>query len=262
MAALNNVIINPCTFTFAPGVTNLTIDNTHNPSLPIGVYEPGVYCTIGAVTSAAVTLSGEGTYIFRVAGAFDMVLGTNVTVTNGASACNVFRTPIAATTFGANVNFIGTIIDNAGITIGANTTWMGRALSSASTINTTTDTITVPNCIAPTLNIITSVIGGTKVPANFTIHVNFSGGPDIAGSPAIGIGGIGTPYTLSAGTYTYVISENTDASYTPSFSAGCPGGNITLSAGDIKTCTITNTYIPPSSGGGGSSTLSMDSCPN
>lgn len=115
---LNNLGINPCTFTFAAGPIDLAADTTHDPSLAPGVYEPWVYCTAGAATTAAVTLSGAGTYIFRIAGALDMVATTNVTLTNGADACNVFWTPTSATTIGANANFIGTVIGSPGITVG------------------------------------------------------------------------------------------------------------------------------------------------
>lgn len=144
LAALNNTSNNPCTFTFGPLVTDLAADITHDVLLAPGVYEPGVYCTIGAATTAAVTLSGNGTYIFRIAGALDMVATTSVTLTNGASACDVFWTPTSATTLGANSNFVGTIIGGPGITVGNNVTWIGRALASDYTITTDTDTITVP----------------------------------------------------------------------------------------------------------------------
>src|SRR3989344_7997675 len=62
---LNNQV---CTFTFAPGAIDLATDTTHG---PIGVYTPGVYCTTGAasVGTAGISLSGAGTYIFRIDGA-------------------------------------------------------------------------------------------------------------------------------------------------------------------------------------------------
>lgn len=58
-----------------------------------------------------------------------MVASTSVTLTHGASAYDVFWTPItAATTFGENVNFIGTVIGGTAITVGANVIRTGRAL--------------------------------------------------------------------------------------------------------------------------------------
>ena len=133
LTALNS---QPCTHTFPAGAVDLATDTSHG---AIGVYAPGVYCT--AASSAAsigtggITLSGSGTYIFRITGALTTVANSSVTLSNGASSCDVFWTPIGATTLGANSNFKGTDIDDAGITIGSNVTWNGRALAYASTVS-------------------------------------------------------------------------------------------------------------------------------
>ena len=136
----------PCTFTFAPGAIDLSTDITHG---PIGVYTPGVYCSTGAMDiGGPLTLNGSGTYIFRPTGAFTSTAGAVVTL-SGASACDVFWTPSAASTLAANTTFAGTIIANAGITIGSTTNWNGRALAFGGTITSDTDTISVPVCLAP-----------------------------------------------------------------------------------------------------------------
>ena len=98
-AALANLNSQACTFTFAPGAINLSTDIT-NPN-GIGIYTPGVYCTTGAgaasIGTAGITLSGAGTYIFRINGAFTSVDGSTVTLSNSASTCDVFWTPTEAT---------------------------------------------------------------------------------------------------------------------------------------------------------------------
>ncbi len=143
---LNALNVQPCTFTFAPGAIDLSTDITHG---PVGVYSPGVYCSIGAMNvSAALTLNGSGTYVFRPTGALTVTAGSAITLA-GASACDVFWIPTQATTIGANVTFVGTVIDDAGITVGANTVWDGNALSFGGTVTTDTDTITSPICIVP-----------------------------------------------------------------------------------------------------------------
>lgn len=141
--ALSALASQPCTFTFAPGAIDLAIDTTHG---PIGVYTPGVYCITGAasVGTAGITLSGGGTYIFRMTGALTTVANSSVTLADGAAACDVWWTPAAATTLGANSTFAGTDIDDSGITIGSTVTWTGRALGFGGTVSTDTDTITVP----------------------------------------------------------------------------------------------------------------------
>lgn len=149
--ALSDLNSQACTFTFANGAIDLATDTTHG---AIGVYTPGVYCTAGSgaasVGTAGITLSGSGTYIFRIDGALTTVANSSVTVSNGASACDVFWTPTGATTLGANSTFKGINIDDAGITLGTNVNWIGRALSFGGTVTTDVDdTITAPNCTPP-----------------------------------------------------------------------------------------------------------------
>src|SRR5680860_1630738 len=131
------------------------------------------------------TLSGSGTYIFRPDGALTSTVGSVVTL-NGASACDVFWTPTAATTLAANTTFMGNIIQpgSSAITVGANTTWIGRSLAFGGTITTDNDTITVPTCTADdiaapvlaeptsTINVVKIVVnddGGTKTVNDFPL---------------------------------------------------------------------------------------------
>src|SRR5665648_17965 len=119
LASLNS---QACDFNFAPGAIDLATDTTHVPAhgSVVGEYTPGVYCITGAasVGTAGITLNGSGTYIFRMDGALNTVASSAVRLSGGASACNVWWTPTAATTLGANSTFAGTVIDASGITIG------------------------------------------------------------------------------------------------------------------------------------------------
>ncbi len=72
-------------------------------------------------------------------------------LTGGASAADVFWTPTAATTLGAGAAFVGTIIDDAGITFGAGATLNGRALATGGTITTAGNAITVPGFTPPAI---------------------------------------------------------------------------------------------------------------
>lgn len=221
------------------------------PILP-GHFSPGCYSTTGAMNiggGGTVTLDGVGVYIFRSGGALDTTANSVVSL-NGPSACDIFWTAVGATTLGADSIFIGTDIDDAGITIGNNVTWTGRALSFAETITTDSDTITVPSCGLPipaNLHIIKAVDntgGGTADLADFILHVEQSG-TDVAGSPQAGTTTPGTSYLLSAGTYN--VSEEINLFYAPTYTGpDCNAdGEVILSEGDDKTCTVTNTYIVP-----------------
>jgi uncharacterized repeat protein (TIGR01451 family) len=218
-SALTNLNNQPCTVNFPAGAVVIT-----------GTYTPGVYCSTGAMNvSGTVTLNGSGTYIFRAAGALNTAAGTIVTLAGGASACDVFWTPVA-TTLGANTTFVGTVIDDSAITAGANTNWVGRALSFASTVTTATTTITVPTCTAPALNVVKTVIndsGRNKVVSVFPLFVG--------GTPVTS----GTTNTFAPGTY--AVTETTDPNYAQTFSGDCDAsGNVSLASGDNKFCIVTN----------------------
>jgi hypothetical protein len=147
--ALSNLNSQPCSFNFAPGNIDLASDTTHG---PVGVYSPGVYCITGAGSiggGGTITLTGTGTYIFRMDGALSTSANSNVVLADGASACTVWWTPTQATTLGANSTFAGIDIDAAGITIGDTVTWTGRALAFGGTVSTVRDTISAPVCTAP-----------------------------------------------------------------------------------------------------------------
>jgi hypothetical protein len=148
-SALSSLASQACTFTFSAGAVDLATDTTHG---TVGIYAPGVYCTAASsaasIGAAGITLTGSGTFIFRVQGALTTVANSAVRTASGASACNVFWTPIAATTLGANSTFVGTDIDASGITIGDTITWTGQALAFGGTVSTVRDTITVGTCAA------------------------------------------------------------------------------------------------------------------
>ena len=79
--------------------------------------------------------------------------------------------------------------------------------------------------------------GGTRAPADFSLHVKRAGA-DVAASPAPGTAS-GRTYTLAVGTY--AVSEDAVAGYLGAISGACAAdGTVTLKEGDAQTCTITN----------------------
>src|SRR5579864_6600514 len=96
-----------------------------------GVYTPGVYCVTGAASigPTGITLSGNGIYIFQIDGALTTVETSNVIMSNGAQAANIFWTPTGATTLGANSHFAGIILDASGVTISNNVSMIGKVLA-------------------------------------------------------------------------------------------------------------------------------------
>jgi hypothetical protein len=157
-SALSTLNAQTCNFTFGSD-TDLSL-------LPQPLAS-GVYCVTGAqsIGTGGITLNGAGTYIFRSTGALNTVANSNITLSNGATACDVFWTPGGATTLGANSSFVGTDIDDSGITVGSTVTWNGRALAFATTVTTNADIISVPVCSAPVVVVPTPTPAPTSTPA-------------------------------------------------------------------------------------------------
>jgi RHS repeat-associated protein len=96
-----------------------------------------------------------------------------------------------------------------------------------------------------TLTVVKNVVndnGGSAVPANWTMNV---AGPTPLSFPGASAG---TTNTVQPGTYT-VTESGGPAGYSLSYSGDCaPNGQVTIAAGETKTCTLTNNdqAAPPS----------------
>jgi len=112
-----------------------------------------------------------------------------------------------------------------------------------------TKTCTITNRKLGTITLTKVVVndnGGTATSSDFTIHLHQMVGEtmvDVAGSPQAG-SAIGTTYSNLASS-TYHVAESATTTYTASFSGDCDvNGVVTLAAGDVKSCTITNDDVP------------------
>jgi uncharacterized repeat protein (TIGR01451 family) len=99
-------------------------------------FTPGVYGTsdaMGFTASGTMTLDAQGdedaVFIFQIGGALSMGASAGAKLVGGADACNVFWAVNGATTIGATAKFAGTMMADAGITVGANSRVNGRLLS-------------------------------------------------------------------------------------------------------------------------------------
>jgi Ice-binding-like len=119
--------------------TALYIDlSTRTGATPIGPevgatqVGPGVYSfssTANIANNTTFTLNGAGVYIFQVGSAVTAQTGSNILLL-GADPCNVFwQVTSAATLLG--VNFAGTVVAQAGVTVGTGAVLNGRALTTA-----------------------------------------------------------------------------------------------------------------------------------
>jgi hypothetical protein len=203
----------------------------------------------------------DGVFVFKTASTLITAAGSNVNLINSARYCRTFWKVGSSATLGINSHFVGHIFALASITATTGATVQGQLLARNGAVTLDTNTITNGICatlpappapptppvpsVPATLHVIKHVInddGRKAVAANFNLHVKTSGS-DVTKSPAPGVESPGTTYTLAAGTY--VVSEDSFAGYTVSYSGDSDiSGKITLASGDNKTVTITNNDIP------------------
>jgi len=219
------------------------------------VITPGVY---DIVTPAAIqgilTLNGGGNpnslFVIRVAGALTSVAASQVILTNGATANNVFWVSQGATALGANTIFRGTALAVGGAaTIGNGGIVDGRLLSTIGAVNTDTSLVTQPG--ATTTPVVLGVLenfalftnngavantGASIITGNIGTNVGAISG---YGLPTIVNGSIYTPGSLAAGPVSadfgiYVNGVLVPASLvTVSGPTTIPAGHVTTATGTI-----------------------------
>jgi hypothetical protein len=137
-----------------------THSGTHAPSFGSGEnLRPGVYAIGGAGSVAGtLTLDGEGdpnaVFIMKFKGAFTAGAGSNIILTNGAKAANVYWIAQGALSVGANSVMKGTLFAYPGaITLGVNSSIEGRLLSSSGAVTVGVGgTATMPGSVDIAIN--------------------------------------------------------------------------------------------------------------
>lgn len=209
---------------------------------------PGVYCAdvFQLTTGVPLTLNALGdpnaVWIFRTTAAAAALtttpgVGANVQFLNGiGSPCNVWWKVASSATIGSSTNFIGNILALTSISLGTGATLNGRAFAQTGAV--TLDKNTISSMICENTNtyltvnkVVTNDNGGTAVAGGFTLLIN--------GIPVLN----GVANMVAPGSY--VVSENPVSGYNGVISGDCSSyGIVTLTAGQSKTCTITNNDVP------------------
>lgn len=156
-------------FAAAQGATTIGTD------LAAAILSPGVYdsadTTFDITGGGTLTLDGENNpdavFIFKMGTTLNTSGASNVTLINGAQACNVFWQVGTSATFGSATDFVGTVMAAASISDASDSTIIGRLLADADDDGTGAVTlsntdVTVPTC-APSLTLNKTVVGGTAV---------------------------------------------------------------------------------------------------
>ncbi len=203
------------------------------------VYGPGTY-SIGAANIAAntnLTLSGAGTYIFKVASSLTANVGSTVTLV-GVDPCQVFWQVTSAATLNG-VNFVGNVVAQAGVTLGSGARLAGRALTTAAGSVTMAGSNIVGGCSAA------PVVPPPAPAAADLIIVKSHSGNFVQGTNAtftIAVSNIGG--TASAGAFTVVDTLPAGLTFVSAAGTGFTCSN----AGQVVTCTSSTVIAAGASG--------------
>lgn len=116
---------------------------------------PGVYNSASSVgLTGTVTLNGGGdanaVFIFQAGSTLTTASGSQVVLTNGTQACNVFWQVGSSATLGTGSSFLGTVFAAQSITVTTGVTIEGRVLARNGAVTLDTDTISAPSCSSTT----------------------------------------------------------------------------------------------------------------
>lgn len=134
-------------YSACPGAGDMSdVNNALAPggSFPVSGVPAGVYtCGVSITIPGTLTLNGSATdvWVFKTTGTLSQTAATNVLLTGGALAKNVFWQVAGAVTIGATAGFKGIILGQTAITFGNNSAIDGRLLAqTAVTLDATTVT--------------------------------------------------------------------------------------------------------------------------
>ena len=131
----------------APSTSNLTGQDLGAMNL-----SPGVYTfSSSAQLTGALTLSGNGVFIFQIASTLTTGSGATVLLANGAQACNVFWQVGSSATLGTATQLVGTVMALTSISLDTGANILdGRALAQDGAVTLQANQITAPStCAAP-----------------------------------------------------------------------------------------------------------------
>lgn len=171
-----------------PSLTNLT-------DLTGPTYGPGVYSGGALSVSGALVLNGDAAsvWVFQAASTLTVGAGSIVTMTGGASICNVFWQVGSSATILAGAQFVGTVMADQNITAVTGASVEGRLLARIGEVRLDQNSITRPSgCSATGGTVSTSPTFTSASPVSGEEGRDYSYTLTSTGSPA-------ATYTITSG---------------------------------------------------------------
>ncbi|RYC71317.1 ice-binding family protein [Spirosoma sordidisoli] len=155
-------------------LSTTTCGTTISADLTGQTLSPGVSCqpTASPTTlNGTLTLSGSGIFIIKLNSALTTGTSSNIVLTNGALASNVFFQINGALVAGTSSSLQGTFLTNGAITLNTGATLIGRGLSITGAIVLNSNTVT--NVAAP-LPVTLVSFAATAAPATRTVDIRWT----------------------------------------------------------------------------------------
>ncbi len=111
----------------------------------------GVYVSASSLgLTGTLILDGQGdanaVFIMRAGSSLTTASASNVILTNGAQACNVFWEVGSSATLGTNSHLAGSVLAQSSITLNTGASVSGRVLARTGAVTLDSNTVSVPNC--------------------------------------------------------------------------------------------------------------------
>lgn len=165
--------------------TETGLDELTGLSLSPGVYSGGelLLSNNGTLTLAG---SAESVWVFQAASTLTIGSGTQIIITGGASACNVFWQVGSSASIGTTAQFQGTVLALASITATTGAVITGRLLARTAAVTLDTNTITASTGCPPpgTVTETAAPVITSETPTDATAETPYSHTVTASGTPA------------------------------------------------------------------------------
>ncbi|WP_240148295.1 ice-binding family protein [Diaminobutyricibacter tongyongensis] len=211
-------------FNTAAGLTPTTsgLGELGGKSLTPGVYSGGALSLTGNLTLAG---SANSVWVFQAASTLITASASTITMTGGASSCNVFWKVGSSATLASSSAFVGTIMASQSITAVHGATIAGRLLADNGAVTLDDNVVTVPTGCAPPGS--TVATGGPAItsgaPTGATAGTPYSFTVTATGTPA-------PTFAVTAGALPAGLKLNTSTGLISGTPTAVGSANFTITA--------------------------------